>query len=77
MPFGGSHIDQVAAQIADNRMCGAHIGMQLGGFSKTWDGTEILRLPSGQAIAEAYRRAYRSSAFTAMDRHIGTAMRND
>lgn len=50
MPFGGSHIDQVAAQIADNRMCVAHIGMPLGGFSKTWVGTEILRLPSGQPI---------------------------
>lgn len=51
MPFGGSHIDQVAAQIADNQMCIAHIGMPLGGFSKTWVGTEILRLPSGQPIA--------------------------
>lgn len=51
MPFGGSHIDQVAAQIADNSICVAHIGMPLGGFSKTWVGTEVLRLPSGQPIA--------------------------
>ncbi|MET3925729.1 hypothetical protein [Devosia sp. 2618] len=50
MPFSGSHIDQVAAQISDNRMCVAHIGMPLGGFSKTWVGTEVLTLPTGKPI---------------------------
>lgn len=50
MPFSGSHIDQVAAQIADNQMCIAHLGMPLGGFSKTWVGTEILQLPNGQPL---------------------------
>jgi len=51
MPFGGSHIDQVVAQLADNGLC-YQIGMPLGGFSKTYVYDEVLRLPgSGIPLA--------------------------
>jgi hypothetical protein len=51
MPFAGSHIDQLVAQISDNAMA-FHIGMPLGGFSKTWIHEETLRFPrTGQPIA--------------------------
>lgn len=51
VPYAGSHIDQVAAQLCDNKMC-HHIGMPLGGFSKTWTHEEVLTFPrTGQKIA--------------------------
>jgi hypothetical protein len=50
MPFGGSHIDQVVAQMSDNGMC-HHIGMPLGGYSKTYVHEETLRLAtSGRGL---------------------------
>jgi len=50
MPFAGSHIDQVVAQLHDNGLC-TQIGMPLGGYSKTWVGSEVLRLPgSGRPL---------------------------
>jgi hypothetical protein len=51
MPFGGSHIDQVMAQLNDNNLC-HQIGMPLGGYSKTYVLEETLRLPlSGIPLA--------------------------
>lgn len=50
MPFAGSHIDQVVAQLRDNKLC-YQIGMPLGGYSKTWVGTEVIRLPNGRPLA--------------------------
>lgn len=47
---GGSHLDQFAAQVVDNEL--AHVmGMPAGGFSNTWQTTEVLRFPTtGQPI---------------------------
>jgi hypothetical protein len=47
---GGSHLDQFAAQVVDNDL--AHVmGMSAGGFSNTWQTTEVLRFPTtGQPI---------------------------
>lgn len=51
MPFGGSHIDQVVAQLHDNGLC-RQIGMAIGGYSKTYVLEETLRLPlSGIPLA--------------------------
>jgi hypothetical protein len=48
----GSHKDQFAAQIADNDL-GHMMGMPAGGFSNTWQTTEVLRFPTtGQPIVE-------------------------
>ena len=50
-PFGGSHIDQFAANVVDNNLCTA-IGMPQGGFSKTWVWEEALKFPrTGQPVA--------------------------
>ncbi len=51
-PAGGSHLDQFAAQIVDNDL--AHLmGMPTGGFSNTWQTTEVLRFPTtGKPIVE-------------------------
>ncbi len=50
-PYGGSHLDQYASMVADNRL-GPVIGMPAGGFSSTWEFGEILELPlSGQPLA--------------------------
>jgi hypothetical protein len=47
---GGSHLDQFAAQIVDNAL-GHVVGMPAGGFSNTWQTTEVLRFPgSGRPI---------------------------
>lgn len=47
---GGSHLDQFAAQVVDNDL--AHVmGMPSGGYSNTWQTTEVLRFPTtGQPI---------------------------
>lgn len=50
MPFAGSHIDQFVAQLHDNNLC-HQIGLPLGGYSKTWVGTEVIRLPDGRPLA--------------------------
>ncbi len=49
---GGSHLDQFASQVVDNDL--AHVmGMGSGGFSNTWQTTEVLRFPTtGRPIAE-------------------------
>jgi hypothetical protein len=48
----GSHKDQFASQIADNDL-GHMMGMPAGGFSNTWQTTEVLRFPTtGQPIVE-------------------------
>lgn len=50
-PFGGSHLDQFAAMVIDNRL-GYTVGMKAGGYSNTWEWTETLRLPgSGRPVA--------------------------
>lgn len=46
-PFGGSHLDQFAAIVADNDL-GHSIGMPTGGYSNTWEWEETLVLPSSQ-----------------------------
>jgi hypothetical protein len=42
---GGSHLDQFAAQVVDNDL-GHVMGMPAGGFSNTWQTTEVLRYPT-------------------------------
>jgi hypothetical protein len=50
-PHGGSHLDQFAAMIVDNRL-GYTMGMPPGGYSNTWEWEEILVFPhSGQPVA--------------------------
>ncbi len=46
----GSHLDQFGSQVVDNDL--AHVmGMSAGGFSNTWQTTEVLRFPTtGQPI---------------------------
>ncbi len=44
-PKGGSHLDQFAAQVVDNGL-GHVMGMSAGGYSNTWQATEILRFPT-------------------------------
>lgn len=48
-PHGGSHLDQFAAMVADNRL-GATMGMPAGGYSNTWEWEEVLELPSGKPL---------------------------
>jgi hypothetical protein len=49
--FGGSHLDQFAAMVIDNKL-GYTVGMTAGGYSNTWEWTDTLRLPgSGRPIA--------------------------
>ncbi len=49
-PYGGSHLDQFAAMVIDNRL-GHMIGMPAGGYSNTWEWEEDLRFPiSGEPI---------------------------
>ncbi|WAS90758.1 hypothetical protein [Nannocystis punicea] len=43
-PGGGSHLDQFAATIVDNEL-GHTIGMPTGGFSNTWEWSEVLKMP--------------------------------
>ncbi len=43
-PRGGSHLTQFAAMINDNNL-GHTIGMQDGGYSNTWEWTEVLKFP--------------------------------
>ena len=40
-PYGGSHLDQFAAQVIDNNL-GWTIGMSAGGYSNTWEWNETL-----------------------------------
>ncbi len=49
-PYGGSHLDQFAAIVADNDL--AHLlGMSTHGYSNTWEWEEILHFPlSGKPI---------------------------
>ncbi len=50
-PSGGSHLDQFAAMVADNDL-GYTIGLPTGGYSNTWEWTELLTLPdSGRPLA--------------------------
>jgi len=50
-PFGGSHLDQFAAMVADNGL-GHTIGMPAGGYSNTWEWTETLRFErTGRPVA--------------------------
>ena len=43
-PRGGSHLTQFAAMINDNDL-GYTMGMQDGGYSNTWEWTEVLKFP--------------------------------
>jgi hypothetical protein len=48
-PFGGSQVDQVASILVDNKL--AHtIGMPTGGFSNTWDWSQILTDENNRSI---------------------------
>lgn len=50
-PSGGSHLSQFAAMIRDNTL-GYTLGMPDGGYSNTWEWTEILKFPgTNQSIA--------------------------
>jgi len=49
----GSHKDQFASQIADNDL-GHMMGMSAGGFSNTWQTTEVLRFPTNGAPIVEY-----------------------
>ena len=51
-PYSGSHLDQFVAMVADNDL-GPIIGMPSGGFSNTWEWSEVLHFPiSGKPVAE-------------------------
>ena len=51
-PYGGSHLDQFAAIVVDNDLCRA-IGMPTGGYSNTWEWSEVVRFPiSKQPVVE-------------------------
>lgn len=43
-PQGGSHLDQFAAMVKDNKLC-TLIGMSSGGYSNTWEAEEELVFP--------------------------------
>ena len=43
-PSGGSHLDQFNAIVKDNGL-GALVGMPAGGYSNTWEWSEVLTLP--------------------------------
>ena len=50
LPNGGSHLDQFASMVIDNRLCHA-IGMPAGGYSNTWEWEEAVRFPiSGKPV---------------------------
>lgn len=50
LPNGGSHLDQFAAMVIDNKLCHA-IGMPAGGYSNTWEWEEVVRFPiSGKPV---------------------------
>ncbi|UII80350.1 hypothetical protein [Flagellimonas sp. CMM7] len=44
-PWGGSHLTQFAAMIHDNNL-GHTMGMPDGGYSNTWEWTEVLKFPT-------------------------------
>ena len=51
-PYGGSHLDQFAAIVADNDLC-LTVGMPTGGYSNTWEWEEVVRFPiSGRPVVE-------------------------
>ena len=51
-PYGGSHLDQFAAMIRDNRLAWT-IGMPTGGYSNTWEWEEVVKFPTtGKAVAK-------------------------
>ncbi len=52
-PHGGSHLDQFAAIIADNKL-GYSIGMATAGYSNTWEWQEILVFPSSRQEVVRY-----------------------
>jgi len=43
-PRGGSHVDQFVAMFADNGLARV-VGMPTGGYSNTWEASEVLMLP--------------------------------
>lgn len=51
---GGSHLDQFASQVVDNDL-GHVMGMPAGGFSNTWQTTEVLRFPTTGAPIVNYQ----------------------
>ena len=51
-PKGGSHLDQFSSMVNDNNL-GHSIGMAAGGYSNTWEGSEVLTFPiSGTPVVE-------------------------
>jgi hypothetical protein len=49
-PYGGSHLDQFSAITYDNELC-TSIGMPVGGYSNTWEWSEVLTFPiSGKPV---------------------------
>lgn len=53
-PYGGSHLDQFAAQVVDNDI-GHIVGMPAGGYSSTWSWSETLRFPTTNRPIVTYR----------------------
>jgi hypothetical protein len=45
-PRGGSHLDQFVSMLADNGLART-VGMPAGGYSNTWEASEVLTLPLG------------------------------
>ena len=43
-PRGGSHLDQFVSMFADNGLART-VGMPTGGYSNTWEASEVLRMP--------------------------------
>jgi len=52
-PYGGSHLDQFAAIVADNDLAYL-IGMPAGGYSNTWEWEETLLFPVSQKPVVGY-----------------------
>jgi hypothetical protein len=52
-PYGGSHLDQFAAIVADNDLAYL-IGMPAGGYSNTWEWEETLVFPISQRPVAGY-----------------------
>ena len=51
-PHGGSHLDQFASIVIDNKLAYT-VGMSTGGYSNTWEWEEVLIFPiSGKPVAE-------------------------
>jgi hypothetical protein len=46
-PYGGSHLDQFASIVVDNKLAYT-MGMPAGGYSNTWEWEEVLVFPTNK-----------------------------